>query len=128
MSVAFRHAMIYQAIPSFKCKTGCFDCCGPVVFSEYERSRLTPEQAALVTLDAVVARLRAGQTTCVFASTAGCSIYDKRPYLCRLFGTSAEPKLTCRHGCGSGVKFSREQTAALTNEYEALLRESANVE
>ena len=80
----------YERIPSFGCIPGCTDCCGPVPFSEAEWARLTPEEQAkpLVT------------HRCQFVGPTGCTIYDRRPLLCRLFGTVNEPKMTCSHGCG----------------------------
>ncbi|WP_339488961.1 YkgJ family cysteine cluster protein [Pseudomonas sp. EL_65y_Pfl2_R95] len=78
-------------IPRFDCIPGCHDCCGPVTASSEEMSRLphksdAEHEAALEALD------------CVHLGPQGCEVYDQRPLICRLFGTT--PRLPCPHGRG----------------------------
>lgn len=76
-------------IPSFECVPGCHDCCGPVTASAEELSRL-PEKSqaehdvALAAFD------------CVYLGPQGCEVYDQRPLICRLFGTTE--RLPCPRG------------------------------
>lgn len=70
-----------RQIPSFECVPGCHDCCGPVTTSSEEMSRLprkTPaeQEAAL------------NELNCVHLGPHGCTVYDERPLICRLFGTT----------------------------------------
>lgn len=74
----------YAQIPTFKCIPGCFACCGPVPFAKCEWDRIEDKREAT-------------GITCPYASASGCAIYDKRPLICRLFGTTDD--LPCPHGC-----------------------------
>ena len=76
-------------IPEFACIPGCHDCCGPVMASPEEMSRLpvkseTEHAEALANWD------------CPHLAESGCTVYDERPLICRLFGTT--PRLPCPHG------------------------------
>jgi Fe-S-cluster containining protein len=78
-------------IPSFACVPGCHDCCGPVTASSEEMSRLphktdAEHEAALE------------HYNCVHLGPQGCEVYDQRPLICRLFGTTAS--LPCPQGRG----------------------------
>lgn len=80
-----------QQIPTFECVPGCHDCCGPVTTSPEEMARLprksrAEQDAALEALD------------CVHLGPNGCTVYDERPLICRLFGTTAS--LPCPRGQG----------------------------
>lgn len=82
--------LLRAKIPSFECKPGCHDCCGPVTTSSEEMARLpikTEEEHAKA-----LAELR-----CPHLGPNGCQVYHERPLICRLFGTT--PKLPCPNGC-----------------------------
>lgn len=76
-------------IPSFECVPGCHDCCGPVTASSEEMSRLPVKTEA--EHDAALAHL-----SCPHLGVNGCEVYDERPLICRLFGTT--PSLPCPNG------------------------------
>lgn len=76
-------------IPAFDCVPGCHDCCGPVTASSEEMARLPRKTAA--EQDAALARF-----DCVHLGPQGCTVYDQRPLICRLFGTT--PSLPCPNG------------------------------
>lgn len=78
-------------IPGFACVPGCHDCCGPVTTSSTEMSRLPVKSEA--EHDAALADWR-----CVHLGPQGCEVYDQRPLICRLFGTT--PSLPCPRGRG----------------------------
>ena len=80
-----------QNIPSFACVPGCHDCCGPVTASSEEMARLPVKSDA--EHDAALAELN-----CVHLGPNGCTVYDQRPLICRLFGTT--PSLPCPNGRG----------------------------
>ncbi|TXH87710.1 MAG: YkgJ family cysteine cluster protein [Pseudomonas sp.] len=78
-------------IPGFACVPGCHDCCGPVTASSEEMARLpvkseAEHEAALAAYD------------CVHLGPHGCEVYEQRPLICRLFGTTAS--LPCPRGRG----------------------------
>lgn len=78
-----------RRIPSFECIPGCHDCCGPVTTSSYEISALPIKSEA--EHDAALTNL-----SCPYLGSGGCEVYDDRPLICRLFGTT--PRLPCPHG------------------------------
>ncbi|RMO75501.1 hypothetical protein ALQ35_100066 [Pseudomonas fluorescens] len=80
-----------RQIPSFECVPGCHDCCGPVTTSPEEMSRLPRKTAA--EQDAAMDELN-----CVHLGPNGCTVYDERPLICRLFGTTKT--LPCPNGRG----------------------------
>ena len=81
-------------IPSFACVPGCHDCCGPVTASSEEMARLPMKSDA--EHDAALA-----EYNCVHLGPQGCTVYDQRPLICRLFGTT--PNLPCPRGQGPEV-------------------------
>jgi hypothetical protein len=78
-----------KQIPSFACEPGCHDCCGPVTTSSEEMARLPVKSDA--EHEAALAHLN-----CPHLGKSGCEVYDERPLICRLFGTT--PQLPCPHG------------------------------
>lgn len=78
---------IYARCPSVTCLRGCTACCGPVPVSEEER---------------VILGLKKHHTgwtemcKCRFASPSGCTVYDKRPLTCRLFGLPKTGAFICQ--------------------------------
>jgi len=78
-----------KSIPSFDCVPGCHDCCGPVTASSTEMARLPVKSRAVH--DAALAAL-----SCPHLGENGCQVYDERPLICRLFGTT--PSLPCPNG------------------------------
>ncbi|MGO4260779.1 YkgJ family cysteine cluster protein [Lysobacter sp. TAB13] len=78
-----------RRIPSFTCIVGCHDCCGPVTASSEEMARLPVKSEA--EHDAALAEL-----SCPHLGSHGCEVYNERPLICRLFGTT--PQLLCPNG------------------------------
>lgn len=78
-----------RQIPSFECVPGCHDCCGPVTTSSEEMARLPRKTAA--EQDAALEALN-----CVHLGPDGCTVYEERPLICRLFGTTE--RLPCPNG------------------------------
>ena len=83
-------AKLREGIPSFECKPGCHDCCGPVTTSSEEMSRL-PLKTDAEHDEALE------EFNCVHLGPEGCTVYGERPLICRLFGTT--PTLPCPNGC-----------------------------
>jgi hypothetical protein len=93
-----------QRIPTFRCIVGCHDCCGPVTASALEVGRLPARTEAEHT--AALARL-----DCVHLGKHGCEVYDERPLVCRLFGTT--PRLPCPNGRRPVYLLDRRTEAAI---------------
>ncbi|MDF1763587.1 MAG: YkgJ family cysteine cluster protein [Oleibacter sp.] len=79
-------ARLRERIPTFECVEGCHDCCGPVTTSSEEMSRLPVKSDA--EHEAALEHLN-----CVHLGPKGCTVYDERPLICRLFGTT--PRMPC---------------------------------
>jgi len=76
------------------CIPGCTACCGVIPWSidEWKAVENHPglfgvETIALIPGKSVIpARDGKPLTKCPFATSAGCSVHDKRPAICRLYG------------------------------------------
>ena len=97
----------YERLPSFVCKADCNECCGPVPFTEAEWALLTLEEQAKPLVS----------TKCQFATATGCSIYERRPLLCRLFGTVDDERTRCWHGCRPEKLLNRQQGLTIMRHY-----------
>ena len=82
-------ARLREQVPTFKCVLGCHDCCGPVTTSSEEMSRL-PVKTGTEHTEAL------DDYRCVHLGPNGCTVYEERPLICRLFGTT--PKMPCPNG------------------------------
>lgn len=82
---------IYADIPALNCKRRCQEFCGPVTGGPLEQKRLAAApRAAMPSTE---------PDSCTFLDgiTGGCTIYDIRPLICRLWGLVED--LRCPHGC-----------------------------
>jgi len=82
------HARLYKKLPSFECIEGCTDCCGPVPWTAFELARAGIDAPPAI----------ADDRRCPFSLHGRCDIHDRRPFMCRLFGTVED--LKCPHGRG----------------------------
>jgi hypothetical protein len=102
---------LYQEIesqaPPFICDN-CGDCCGPVPFNKYEKDQVRkiygkwkPNKRFVVLLRfqflAKVPWLGKWLLTCQFRKKGKCSVYNARPFICRLFGLGQDSILQCPH-------------------------------
>jgi Fe-S-cluster containining protein len=114
--------MLYREIPATSaCRAACMDCCGPVPWSDAEFARVksdVPATAAWIEVQGVRAMIDALSQRCPFASPTGCKVYDRRPFMCRLFGAANDPQLTCPHGCKAVNPLSARAARALTERYK----------
>lgn len=119
--------LVYRDIPATSpCKAGCTDCCGPVPWSDEELARVAADVPAIAqwfefeTPAGNAARGLMNPLTgkCPFASVDGCQVYERRPFMCRLFATSIEEtRLRCPHGVAPRQPLSARQAQALTVRY-----------
>ena len=93
---------LLDTLPKFKCKEGCYDCCGPMMLSrlEYERCIQASGRVAEDVKKEMQDNLAKGTYACPLLDkeTKKCSVYAVRPAICRLFGVVRE--LQCPHGYG----------------------------
>lgn len=100
---------LYKKIPSFQCKQGCTDCCGPIPFSKSEWERVEDKREAT-------------GIDCPYSTTGKCDIYEMRPFICRLFGATDDPKMQCPHGCGPKSPLTAKYAQNLTDQYVRLMK------
>ncbi len=130
---------LYAKIPTFKCIEGCTDCCGPVPATREER-RLNPEflptaadiihvlQNGAASQEELKAAPRladwaygAGCLSCPYEiAHGGCAIYDDRPFLCRIYGTTQN--LPCPHGRAPEKMLSLGEERSLMHSYLELFK------
>jgi len=69
----------YNKIPKIDCEPGCTECCGIVPISRDEARNIGINDRRLLPV-------KDDGITCAYVCKTGCSIYKKRPVLCRLMG------------------------------------------
>lgn len=105
-----KHQELYSKIPKFECKEGCADCCGPVPFSKWE-------------WDQVEDKRKGTGLNCPYAVNGRCDIYEKRPLVCRLYGTIK--RLKCPHGFRPEAFLSKKAENKIAIAYMRLMREAS---
>ena len=103
----------YAMVPDANCKGLCQDCCGPVIPSFAEESRIKERHGVEVAHDKAT-------LTCTLLHEGRCDIYADRPLLCRLWGVVQ--KMPCPFGCApdDGVMKRRDERKALALVYGPL--------
>ena len=91
------------------CEPGCSDCCGPAPVSPWEAERLG-------IAGAVATPVHPGTTRCAFHVDGGCSVYERRPYICRLYGTTLAAPCPRGRGPRNGP-MSMAEAIRLTKEF-----------
>lgn len=109
---------LYKRLPNMKCKEGCTDCCGPVPFSKWESDN------AKVDFDFVPGKTMFTEIHCKHICDGKCSIYENRPFMCRLYGTTE--KLKCPHGIFPEYQITDELSEELTEQYIKLIKSEQN--
>jgi len=83
---------LYELIPAFQCKPGCIECCEE--FGVPSRTQMEDERIKkYVRANGLESHQRTG-LRCPYVTAAGCAIYEVRPLICRLYGTS--PNYLCK--------------------------------
>ncbi len=99
---------LYDKIPSFFCREGCYDCCDNHI-------QFAPEEEARVGGFNYTERL------CPHVKDGRCSVHQNRAFICRIYGSSEI--MPCPHGYGPEKPLTKEETYALLREYLRLMRE-----
>ncbi len=95
---------IYSKIPKSTCKEGCFRCCTNVV-------QFTPSE-----LKACGGEYEC-KGVCNFLKDGKCTVYETRPFVCRIYGTSEI--LSC-DDCTPERFLTEEETTELVHRYVTL--------
>lgn len=116
-------AEIYAKIPSIECKGLCQESCGiiPVHRPELKRIRKKTDvdlDAHTVKLDGITAIFNSTTDTCPLLVDGRCSVYDVRPFICRVFGVVEG--MTCRHGCKPERYLSRDEVGQMVGQLKKL--------
>ncbi|MBU0623054.1 MAG: YkgJ family cysteine cluster protein [Gammaproteobacteria bacterium] len=113
---------LYSTIPSFKCKPGCADCCGPIHYSRLEFYRCVKASGRSLqqVRDQIQKDVSNNDYRCPFLNrkTNQCSVYAVRPAICRIFGTTGE--LRCPHGYAPERMLSEESSRAILAQVKEL--------
>ena len=112
--IAFNPAVeiriLYRMIPAFKCRDGCSECCGSIIFRDDELIYLTNQERRLIEDWPPIIGLR-----CPLRGQNGCEIYDHRPLICRLFGHVGG--MECPHNPAASYHISKEQEIRIMQRY-----------
>ena len=134
-SVTQRLDALYGRVPTIatSCMDGCRACCGPAPMTRTEWDRIKKanphdfeaRQMPDKTLIAVrEVKLPNGKIIemCPFVleGSEGCGVYEDRPLMCRLFGTTFTQH--CRYGCKSTPQLTRAEFQEIMEEYYAIQR------
>ncbi len=85
---------LYSALPEIKCPKGCIDCCSQVYMTKGEAKKLKLQETSIPIKNDLKCSL-CNLTQSYAKGSAGCTVYDKRPFICRLFGTSSSGEFSC---------------------------------
>lgn len=96
---------LYAELPTIECKGLCQNSCGPIDMSDAERKRIVDlgMEIPLFTHERSQAWANGAKLYCPALSFGtevgfGCSVYEARPLICRVWGLG-EGELACPHGC-----------------------------
>ena len=101
---------LYANLDAPACNEGCTKCCSQVPMLPVEADRLGLDYCATPSEDSV----------CIFAIRGKCTVYNKRPFICRVFNAVSEgcmlcPEMSCH------CKLSNDEYEGLFAEYMAIL-------
>ncbi len=99
---------LYEKIPSFSCKEGCVRCCDNWI-------QFAPEEGE-----------RCGGfdftgEVCEKLCEKGCSVYENRPLICRLFASSV--LMPCPYGYGPEHPLGEKETKEILQQYLQIKKE-----
>ncbi|HUS80916.1 MAG TPA: YkgJ family cysteine cluster protein [Armatimonadota bacterium] len=100
-----------EQIPQVECIEGCHDCCGPAPCTHWERERMGAPP------DPAQGRDDAQPGSCRWLGPSGCTVYEERPMVCRLYGVVEG--LACPHQCRptKGARLAQGAQARIITRY-----------
>ncbi len=107
-------ADVYARIPEVRCKGLCEESCGPIAMSNEEDARLQGLGVRIPSMvDGVAAIERGEDYYCPALRGGRCSVYNDRPTICRLWGSTTS--MPCSHGCTPQNALSQQESYELLN-------------
>lgn len=101
---------IYKKIPNSNCKGLCQEACSIIGFTKLEGHRMSSVSGKQPSVD--------NDLNCGYLSESKCSVYDHRPAICRLFGSTE--KLTCPFGCEPDRMLTEPESMVILASIDAL--------
>jgi Fe-S-cluster containining protein len=106
---------IYRRIPRVACRRRCQQACGAV----FDDGAVSQQEADRVF--AFPGYRPPVERTCGYLDARGlCSIYDRRPLICRLWGTVDMGTMRCSEGCEPERWLTDEEARAMVDEAKAI--------
>ena len=103
---------VWARIPPLECKGLCQESCGPIAMSNLEAARIRARGQEIPPLAEGLAAVERGEDyNCPALVDGGCSVYEDRPTVCRLWG--ATQSMPCPHGCTPADALTQEESHAL---------------
>lgn len=107
---------LYALLPKIECQRKCQECCGPIMMTRLEAKRLPELDCDMVPLNIGMGFLSRAPTknlVCPLLKDGACSVYERRPAICRLWGLTE--KLRCPFGCEPVPRWTDEQAGEWLN-------------
>lgn len=111
---------VYESLPTLNCKGWCWHSCGPIDMSDAEHDRITALGVDIPVFDQDAAQRWAENEKLYcpalefgvdVAGGIGCSVYQDRPLICRLWGVTES--MRCEFGCEPSETLSDKESFAL---------------
>lgn len=99
----------YERIPDVKCKGLCHEACAFIMMSRFEKKKLDDKYGSCDYLANPCPKLTIDKQ---------CSIYNDRPWVCRMFGTTE--LLKCPFGCRPETYVTDKTALAIKNQVDKL--------
>lgn len=123
MSAIRKLKALYRQIPEIDipCQ-GCLECCDSIVpwsWMEIEHLYQATNKYPM---------LKEGTKSCSFAEENSCTIYEYRPFMCRLFGTCDIPGYShCEKGLRTSTPLTKDKVNELLDKYHALAKKNGGM-
>lgn len=112
---------LYSQLPKIECQRKCHECCGPIMMTRLEARRLPEIKWDSVPLKIGIGFFPSRATTtlvCPLLKNGECSVYNRRPAICRLWGLTEE--LRCPFGCEPDVRWPDAKAKAWLDEVQRI--------
>lgn len=108
---------LYKKLPELDCKGLCQECCGPILMTRLEWWRI--QQRTGMSLEKFQQETSKDYVCAMLDKSKGaCKVYDIRPMVCRIWGST--PKVKCPFGCQPKRWVEDEEVAELLTEVDKI--------
>lgn len=116
---------IYAKIPPIDCQRKCQEACGVIPVQRPElkkirvRAKVNIDDFVIDGPDGIMMLFDADKESCpVLGVDGACTVYDVRPFICRLFGVVEG--MLCPEGCKPERILTRDEAAVLVEQLRQL--------